>query len=85
MTKIIIACVLVFLSVGTAGTSEKTDIMTVIHQWVDAFNRGDIKSSLAACADQSVVVDDTPPSCLATKPIASRSPTKSAIDDGSGT
>ncbi len=61
MTKIIIACALAFLSVGTAGASEKTAVMAVIHQWVDTFNRGDMKSSLAACADQTVVMDEIPP------------------------
>lgn len=35
--------------------------MAVVHQMVDGFNKGDMKSSLAACADQAVVVDDTPP------------------------
>jgi hypothetical protein len=39
MTRIIIACALAFLSVGTAGASEKTDVMAVVHQWVDAFNK----------------------------------------------
>lgn len=61
MTKIIIACALAFMSVGTAGASEKTDVMAVIHRWVDTFNKGDMKSSLAACADQAVVIDETPP------------------------
>jgi len=61
MTRIIIACAIAFLIVGTAGASEKTDVMAVIHQWVDAFNKGDMKLSLAACADQGVVVDDIPP------------------------
>ena len=61
MTRFIIACSIAFLSVGTAGASEKADVMAVVHQMVDGFNKGDMKSSLAACADQAVVVDDTPP------------------------
>jgi ketosteroid isomerase-like protein len=61
MTKTIIACALAFMSVGTASASEKTDVMAVIHRWVDTFNRGDTKSSLAACADQAVVIDENPP------------------------
>jgi ketosteroid isomerase-like protein len=61
MTKIIIACALALLSVETAAASEKTAVMSVIHQWVDAFNKGDMKSSLAACADQAVVLDEIPP------------------------
>jgi ketosteroid isomerase-like protein len=61
MTRTIIACAIALLSAGIAGASEKTDVMAVIHQMVDGFNRGDMKSSVAACADQAVVVDDTPP------------------------
>ncbi|MGA3156532.1 MAG: nuclear transport factor 2 family protein [Steroidobacteraceae bacterium] len=61
MTRFIIACSIAFLSGGTAGASEQTEVMAVVHQMVDGFNKGDMKSSLAACADQAVVVDDTPP------------------------
>ena len=61
MTRIIIACAAAFLCAGTAAASEKTDVMAVVHQMVDGFNKGDLKSSVAACADQAVVVDDTPP------------------------
>jgi ketosteroid isomerase-like protein len=61
MTRIIIACAIAFLSAGTAAASEKTDVMAVVHQMVDGFNKGDVKSSAAACADQAVIVDDTPP------------------------
>lgn len=61
MTRIIIVCAIALLSVGTAGASEKSDVMAVVHQMVDGFNKGDRKLSLAACADQAVVVDDTPP------------------------
>jgi ketosteroid isomerase-like protein len=61
MTRIIVACAIALLSTGTAGASEKTDVMAVIHQMVDGFNKGDMKSAAAACADQAVVVDDTPP------------------------
>jgi len=61
MTRIIIACSIAFLSAGTAAASEKTDVMAVVHQMVDGFNKGDVRSSVAACTDQAVIVDDTPP------------------------
>jgi ketosteroid isomerase-like protein len=48
------------MCVGTASASEKTDVMAVMHRWVDTFNKGDVKSSLAACADQAVVIDENP-------------------------
>ena len=61
MKRTIITCAIAFLSLGTAGASEKNDVMAVVHQMVDGFNKGDRKLSLAACAEQAVVVDDTPP------------------------
>ena len=38
---------------GTAGrakASAQTDVMATVHQFVDGFNKGDVKSALAACA-----------------------------------
>jgi len=32
-----------------------------VHQFVDGFNKGDIKSALAACADQTSIIDEFPP------------------------
>jgi ketosteroid isomerase-like protein len=61
MTRIIVACAIVLLGTGISGASEKTDVMAVIHQMVDGFNKGDTKSAVAVCADQAVIVDDTPP------------------------
>jgi hypothetical protein len=61
MARIIIACALALLGAATAGASDSTNVMAVVHQMVDGFNSGDMKSSLAACADQAVIVDDTPP------------------------
>jgi ketosteroid isomerase-like protein len=44
-----------------AGASEKTEVMAVVHQWVDGFNKGDTKSALATCADETSIIDDIPP------------------------
>jgi len=40
---------------------EKTAVMAPIHQFVDGFNKGDVKSALAACADQTTIIDEFPP------------------------
>ena len=32
-----------------------------VHQFVDGFNKGDIKSALAACAEQTSIIDEFPP------------------------
>jgi hypothetical protein len=55
------------LAAGPAAATDKTDVMSVIHQWVDGFNKGDMKSTAAACADQTSIIDDFPPS-VASRP-----------------
>jgi hypothetical protein len=46
---------------GPVAASDKTDVMAVVHQWIDGLNKGDTKSALAACADEGSVIDDVPP------------------------
>lgn len=42
-------------------SSEKTAAMAPVHQFVDGFNKGDTKTALAACADQTSIIDEFPP------------------------
>ena len=49
------------LSAGTAAASDKTDAMATVQQFIDGFNKGDVKSALAACASPVSVVDEFPP------------------------
>ena len=49
------------LVAGPAAATDKTDVMSVLHQWVDNFNKGDLKSMVASCADQAAIIDDFPP------------------------
>jgi ketosteroid isomerase-like protein len=44
-----------------AIASERTDAMAPVHQFIDGFNKGDMKSAVAACADDASVIDDFPP------------------------
>jgi ketosteroid isomerase-like protein len=59
--RIIIAFAVGVLIAGWAVASDKTDVMVVVKQWNDGFNTGDTKSALAACADQTSIIDDVPP------------------------
>jgi ketosteroid isomerase-like protein len=59
--KIIIAFAVSVSIAGWAVASDETDVMAVVKQWDDAFNTGDTKSALAACADQTSIIDDLPP------------------------
>jgi len=61
MHKFIIALTVGMLSAAGSGASENTDVMAVVNQWSDAFNRGDTKSILATCAEETSILDDVPP------------------------
>ena len=37
------------------------DVMAVVHQFVDGFNKGDQKMLVSACADQVSIIDEFPP------------------------
>jgi hypothetical protein len=66
MQKIILALVVATLAVGQTGMgqtalSEKKEVMAIVHQFVDGFNKGDTKAATSACADQASIIDDFPP------------------------
>ncbi|HTA37678.1 MAG TPA: nuclear transport factor 2 family protein [Candidatus Acidoferrales bacterium] len=46
---------------GAARASAQTDVVATVHQFIDGFNRGDVKSALAACAPSTSIVDEFPP------------------------
>jgi len=35
--------------------------MKTVRQWVDGLNRGDTKAAIAACAEETAIVDEFPP------------------------
>ncbi len=61
MRKIIFGLALAAAGIAGAHASDKTDVMSTVHQWVDGFNKGDAKASAAVCADETSIVDDFPP------------------------
>ena len=61
MRNIAIALALTVLLVGPVAASENTDVMVPVHQFIDGFNKGDTKSVVAACADETSVIDEFPP------------------------
>jgi ketosteroid isomerase-like protein len=61
MWKILIAFVAVALVSAPAAASEKTDAMATVRQFVQAFNKGDAKTAVAACADETSIIDEFPP------------------------
>jgi ketosteroid isomerase-like protein len=61
MKKLAATVAVAIFTCGTAGASEKTDAMAVVHQWVNAFNKGDGKSASSYCADDALIIDDFAP------------------------
>ncbi len=49
-----------FLAAQTPG-AERTAVLAPVHQFIDGFNKGDTKTALAACADETSILDDFPP------------------------
>jgi len=61
MRKILFVLVLAALAQTSAAAQDKTAVMTSVQQFVDAFNKGDVKTAAAACAEQTSIIDEFPP------------------------
>jgi hypothetical protein len=61
MLKTAVALAVAVLAGGSTAVSQQTDVMVPVHQFVDAFNKGDTKTAAAACADQTSIIDEFPP------------------------
>jgi len=55
------ALALVFLAGSLHAQQDQTAVLATIYQFVDGFNKGNVPTALAACADQAVLIDDFPP------------------------
>jgi len=40
---------------------DQTAVLATVYQFVDGFNKGNLTTALAACAEQAVLIDDFPP------------------------
>jgi ketosteroid isomerase-like protein len=58
---ILVLVVAAWAAAAPAATSEKSAVMATVHQFVDGFNKGDVKTAIAACADQTSIIDEFPP------------------------
>jgi hypothetical protein len=57
----IAAALAVTLMSGTAVADDRADAVATAQAFVDGFNKGNVKASLATCASPSSVVDEFPP------------------------
>lgn len=60
MNKILITLAVVFLAAGSIS-AQKSDVMKAVNQFVDGFNKGDTASAVAACANETSIIDEFPP------------------------
>jgi hypothetical protein len=61
MRSIFFAFAIGVLAAGQVVASDEKDVMVPVHQFVDGFNKGDTKTAVAACADQTSIIDEFPP------------------------
>lgn len=61
MYKLLIAAAVGIFAADPAVATEKTDVMAPVHQFIDGFNKGDVNSALATCAEQTSIIDEFPP------------------------
>lgn len=64
MHRMLIALSLVVLATFSAAQtsgSAQTAVLGLINQFVDGFNKGDTKMAVAACADETSIIDEFPP------------------------
>ena len=53
--------VLATLSMAQTSGSAQTAVLASINQFVDGLNKGDTKTAVAACADETSIIDEFPP------------------------
>jgi ketosteroid isomerase-like protein len=61
MHRTFIVLIVGVLLAGPAAATDKGDVMSVVHGWVAAFNKGDMQAMAAECADQASIIDDFAP------------------------
>lgn len=61
MRKILIALVLAIAAAAPCAASDQTDALAAVTQFIEGFNKGDVPSALAACADDCAIIDEFPP------------------------
>ena len=46
---------------GSASASDRTDVVAVVNQFLDGFNKGNTKAVLATCAAEVAIIDEFSP------------------------
>jgi hypothetical protein len=59
--KILSVLAISALAAAPAVGSDKQDVMAVVQQWADAFNKDDSNAQVATCAAETSIIDDFAP------------------------
>src|SRR5690348_16290538 len=61
MPKQSLIFIIALVGVGSAIASQETEVMAPVRQFINGFNKGDLKMAQAACIDGIFIIDDFPP------------------------
>lgn len=61
MRRLLAALALTTFLVTSASASERDDVLSVVHQWIDALDKGDMKTFVGLCSDHTVILDGMSP------------------------
>ena len=61
MLLVLLLAVFATFSAAQTPGSAQTAVLAPVNQFVDAFNKGDVKMLVASCADQTSILDEFPP------------------------
>jgi hypothetical protein len=61
MPKLVIALAIIAVGAEAVVASQEADVMAPVYQFINGFNKSDIKMVQAACVDQTFIIDDFPP------------------------
>jgi ketosteroid isomerase-like protein len=61
MRRVMIAVAVAVLMAGASFAAEKDDVLAVVNQCNNAFNKGDTKAAIALATDEMSIIDEFPP------------------------
>jgi ketosteroid isomerase-like protein len=57
----VLAAAICAAAASTPARAVDSGVMATVHQFIDGFNKGDLKRAVAACAPSAFIIDDFPP------------------------
>ncbi len=61
MRRLLPALALTTFLITSAPASEQDVVLAVVHQWIDALDKGDMKTFVGLCSEHAVIFDDMSP------------------------